>query len=138
MMTNRHVLNILPAPSSLEAKRDRERVCDMKCAFCLLLLAKIMKTVNSHLRKVRGPLLLMAVPYFFFFLLTACGNCSIKGIALIVWKENQQICFKAKEMLGNCQDIFSSGMQQVLFVRLVSGKFLMQQLIRVNKCLHIS
>lgn len=110
----------------------------MKCAFCLLLLAKIMKTVNSHLRKVRGPLLLMAVPYFFFLLLTACGNCSIKGIALIVWKENQKICFKAKEMLGNCQDIFSFGMQQVLFVRLVSGKFLMQQLIRVNKCLHIS
>lgn len=109
----------------------------MKCAFCLLLLAKIMKTVNSHLRKVRR--LLMAVPYFFFFfLLTACGNCSIKGIALIVWKENQKICFKAKEMLGNCQDIFSSGMQQVLFVRRVSGKFLMQQLIRVNKCLLIS
>lgn len=80
----------------------------------------------------------MAVPYIFFFLLTAWGNCSIKGIALIVWKENQQICFKAKEMLGNCQDIFSFGMQQVLFVRLVSGKFLMQQFIRTNKCLLIS
>lgn len=41
-------------------------------------------------------------------------------------------------MLENCHDIFSSGMQQVLFVQLVSDKFLMQLLIRVNKCLLIS
>lgn len=139
-MTNRHVLNILLAPSSSESQRYEMCVSPFAigknhedCKFAP------MKGSSTSAWYTRFASLGSSILCWL-----RCGNCPIKGIALIVWKcgkkkfklQSRKIHFNVENAFDAAEWCATSIVKRLC--QLVRDQFLMLQLIRVNKCVLIS